>query len=176
MGKGRLILHVVAADGAVLIGNARVTITNETGMTLFELRTNNTGHTTEVSLDAPDIALTEDPYAKTRRYSLYNAQVRAQGYKTAIYRGIMVFDQSTSIQTITMHPLLEGETEDTEVVVINYHALDEPVMPEPEYEPEALDRRVLREVVIPNYITVHLGRPERAAQNVRVPFIDYIKV
>ena len=30
--------------------------------------------------------------------------------------------------------------------------------------------------VIPDYITVHLGRPDDAsAPNVRVPFIDYIK-
>lgn len=31
------------------------------------------------------------------------------------------------------------------------------------------------EVIIPSTITVHLGRPKEAAENVTVPFIDYIK-
>ena len=30
-------------------------------------------------------------------------------------------------------------------------------------------------VRIPEYITVHLGAPDEAAPNVRVPFIDYVK-
>ena len=29
--------------------------------------------------------------------------------------------------------------------------------------------------IIPEFITVHLGPPDSAAQNVTVPFIDYIK-
>ena len=29
--------------------------------------------------------------------------------------------------------------------------------------------------VIPDYITVHLGRPDSNAKNVRVPFTEYIK-
>lgn len=31
------------------------------------------------------------------------------------------------------------------------------------------------EVIIPEYITVHLGDPDQPAQNIRVPFIEYIK-
>ena len=31
------------------------------------------------------------------------------------------------------------------------------------------------EVVIPSTITVHLGRPKEDAENVTIPFIDYIK-
>ncbi|MGN1444161.1 MAG: SpoIID/LytB domain-containing protein, partial [Acutalibacteraceae bacterium] len=30
-------------------------------------------------------------------------------------------------------------------------------------------------VIVPEYITVHLGRPDEPAQNVTVPFTDYIK-
>lgn len=37
------------------------------------------------------------------------------------------------------------------------------------------DSRVLRQVVIPNPITVHLGVPGSYAQNVRVSFPDYVK-
>ncbi len=37
------------------------------------------------------------------------------------------------------------------------------------------DARILRQVVIPDPITVHLGFPDSAAANVRVPFLDYVK-
>jgi hypothetical protein len=84
----------------------------------------------------------------------------------------MIFDQSTSIQVVTLHPLIENEAQDVEVLDIASHALDEPVIPEPDSDPTS---RILREVVIPHEITVHLGRPENSAINVRVPFIDYIK-
>ncbi|MCL2168766.1 MAG: carboxypeptidase-like regulatory domain-containing protein [Defluviitaleaceae bacterium] len=175
MGKGKLVLQVVAAEGAVIIPNATVTISDNAGMQMLRLTTDNTGHIPEISLDAPPIALTEDPYATSPRYSKYTAKVEAPGFKTAIYHGIMIFDQSTSIQVINMHPLEEGQSHGTEEFDIGYHALDDPVYPEPEYEPEAIDPRVLKEVVIPNTILVHLGRPERPSQIVRVPFIDYIK-
>ncbi len=35
--------------------------------------------------------------------------------------------------------------------------------------------RVLRQVVIPNPITVHLGAPDEPAPNVQAPFLDYVK-
>jgi len=175
MGKGTLVLQIVAADGAILIEDAQVTLTSEFGRNMFDSRTNRAGHVTEVTLDAPSVALTQDPYATTRRYSSYTATIAAAGYKTAIVRGIMIFDQTSSIQIINLHPLEEGQTEGVEISDIAYHALDDPTIPEPQYEPEALDPRPLMDVVIPNTISVHLGRLERPAQIVRVPFIEYIK-
>ena len=38
-----------------------------------------------------------------------------------------------------------------------------------------LDSRILRQVVIPNPITVHLGTPNASASNVQVSFPDYVK-
>ena len=37
------------------------------------------------------------------------------------------------------------------------------------------DPQVLRQVVIPNPITVHLGSPDAAATNVQVSFPNYVK-
>ncbi|MDR2168212.1 MAG: peptidoglycan-binding protein [Clostridiales bacterium] len=175
MGKGNLKLQVVAAEGAELIAGATIILTDENDNIMFKLQTDETGHAPEVSLPAPDIALTEDPFATSPRFAEYTARVQASGFKTATYRGIMVFDQSTSIQVITLHPLTEGAGEESETVDIGFHALDDPVMPEPQYEFEQLPPRVPREVVIPNHISVHLGRPETPSTIVRVPFIDYVK-
>lgn len=173
MGRGNLLLQVVAAAGAVLIENAAITLSDENDNVLHELTTDNTGHAPEISLAAPDKSLTEDPYTTQRRYATYNAKVRAEGYRTITYRGIMIFDQSTSIQVIEMHPMVQRGVVGDEIVEIGEHALDYPVMPEPQ-EPQ-ITPRILPEVVIPNFITVHLGRPENPAANVRVPFLDYIK-
>ncbi|MCL2376538.1 MAG: peptidoglycan-binding protein [Defluviitaleaceae bacterium] len=174
MGKGKLILQVVAAEGAILIDGANITLTNESGAMLHELVTDITGHAPEVSLEAPDIALTEDPFTTARRYSVYTARVRAVGYRPVVYNGIMVFDQSTSIQVIEMHPALSRSgTLGEEIVDIGGHALDDPIVPEEQRPIPPV--RVLDRVVIPNFVTVHLGRWENQAPNVRVPFIDYIK-
>ena len=174
MGRGNLILQVVAAEGAVLIDGANITLKDESGVVLHELITDNTGHAPEIALEAPDISLTEDPFATSRRYNVYSVRVSAAGYRTVTYNGIMVFDQSTSIQTIEMRPLLQrGGVQDEEIVDIGGHALDEPEMPE--QQAPQLPVRILDRVVIPNFITVHLGRAENQAPNVRIPFIDYIK-
>jgi len=175
MGMGRLILQVVAADGAVLIQDASVILSDENNVVLYEFTTDETGHVPEVELAAPPIELTEDPYATERRYAVYDAQVSAEGYRPVIYKGIMIFDQSTSIQVVNMHPLTENEVRDVEIVEIGYHALDDPVEPEQQPADAFISPRILREVVIPNNIVVHLGRPENPAANVRVPFIDYVK-
>jgi len=164
---------VVSAEGAILISNADVTITDDYGRMLHKMSSDNTGHAVEISLDAPDVALTEDPHATAKRYSTYTATVKAPGYNTAVYNGIMIFDQSTSIQVVDLHPALSGQPTATEVMDVGGHALDDPQTPEPQEEP--IITRVLPDVVIPEYITVHLGRPTASAPNVRVPFIDYIK-
>lgn len=175
MGKGNLKLQVVAAEGAILIEGASITLMDENDVVLHELTTDNTGHAPEITLDAPDISLTEDPFATARRYSVYNARVQAVGYRSVLYRGIMIFDQSTSIQIIELRPALDRDsrTQDDEIVDIGEHALDDPIVPEAQKPLPPV--RVLDRVVIPNFVTVHLGRMENQAPNVRVPFIDYVK-
>jgi len=175
LGEGKLLLQVVAADGGVLIGGAVISLTNEAGERVYELTTDATGHAPEISLAAPCSTLCETPHPEERRYYLYNARVSAAGYRTMTYRGIMIFDQSTAIQVIELHPAILNEKDfDTEEFLdIAGHALCHPEMPLPQDDPP--DIRVLPHVFIPNFVTVHLGRPTVAAQTVRVPFIEYVK-
>jgi len=170
-------MQVVAALGAILIENATITLTDENDNVLFELVTDETGHASEVQLEAPDASLMDDPYTTERRYSVYNVRVDAVGFRPVFYTGIMIFGQSDAVLVITMHPLVEGEKPELEVVDIEGHALDD-IIP-PELEPEDNFRirpRILPEVIIPNEIIVHLGEWNNwNAPNVSVPFIDYIK-
>lgn len=175
MGKGILRLQVVSAEGAILIGGAQVTISDHYGLVLHRLNTDKTGHIIEVELAAPSIQLTEDPHATHQRFACYNVVATAPGFNTAIYNGVMIFDKSKSIQVIELHPILEGRPPETEVLEVAGHALCHPLEPKEAGTDPPPSPRVLRDVVIPQYVTVHLDRPTVPAANVRVPFIDYIK-
>ncbi|MCL2353556.1 MAG: peptidoglycan-binding protein, partial [Defluviitaleaceae bacterium] len=179
--QGRLLLQVVAAGGDILIDNATITLTDQRDNVVYQLHTDRTGHAPEVILETPCVTTTYDPYAKEKRYARYNARVEAKGYNPVLYKGIMVIGDNTAIQVIEMHPLVENESPILEIMDVSGHALDGPVYPEdvnfddPENPFLRPDVWKPRDVAIPNYITVHLGRPEVWAPNVRVPFIDYIK-
>ncbi|WP_461246818.1 LysM peptidoglycan-binding domain-containing protein [Treponema sp. R6D11] len=105
-------------------------------------------------------------------------------------------DTLTKILPVHMTPLAQSET-DTNTVVVPTLGLflrdDVSQLPEgegltaPEASPEKMHEQevqdqtdfapqVLSQVLVPDYITVHLGAPTNtAARNVRVPFRDYIK-
>jgi len=173
IGKGILRLQVVSAAGAILVNNAEITITDPNGRVIHRLTTDESGHAMEIELETPCGSLTEDPNAVDLRYCTYSATVKAQGYNTVVLNGIMIFDKSTSIQVVELHPSLAGQPPEVEIIDISGHALDHPQPPEPEGDPPLL--RLLPDVVIPQFITVHLGRRTATAANVRVPFIEYIK-
>ncbi len=71
-------------------------------------------------------------------------------------------------------PLSEGQrSTGTTEIVVGKPAVS---MREARYQETPVDEpRVLRQVIIPNPITVHLGRPTAYASNVQVSFPDYVK-
>ena len=192
MGKGYLAIQTVTAGGAVNVANASITIADKNNQVLYELRTNNIGFAPVVELEAPDKWHLEDPYAPGPRYSLYNVLVRAPGYTTVSYEGVMIFDTTTTVLKVVMDPVVLGQENAVQRIYVGGHNLDwtaepdeDPVSPVQEADPvspvqlqdpiQVITPRLLREVAIPNFITVHLGRHTATAPNVRVPFIDYIK-
>lgn len=187
MPTGDIVFILRAATDALPINNAAITVTDESGAVVFyELLTAaNGGVSRTARLESPprDISLESDSIPIP--YSRYNVLVRAVGwYKTEIL-GVQLFEGSRTQLPITLIPLPEGITTpeelDTLIIRIPEHTLrNSPPRAESESLPTARESAIPtvaigEGVFIPETITVHLGAPDENAQNVTVPFTDYIK-
>ena len=171
MGTGFLEVVTTTAIGALPIPHARITV-SQNGNTLAEFDTDGSGIGRAVPLEAPALALTLDPEYEGAPYALYDVVAAAPGFVTVTIRGVEILDTETSILPINMVPFLtEGNTQEFDVGVHNLTSTEDRAME----RPGPFTPRVLSEVIIPEFITVHLGRPDRVARNVRVPFPYYIK-
>ncbi|MDR2903626.1 MAG: peptidoglycan-binding protein [Clostridiales bacterium] len=191
MGTGFLQISVTAGtDQTIPIPRAAVTIT-QAANTLYRLTADGSGLTETVAISAPDKALTLDPAYTGEPYARVNVTAVAAGYATKVLYDVKVLDTITSLLKISMRPVPADDiTDDTlpltnranqngniDEVDLGAHQLVEAAPREnQEYaELPPSQQRVLQDVIIPEYITVHLGAPQTYATNVTVPFVDYIK-
>lgn len=174
MGRGFLSLEVFTANKALPIANADVTIKDNSGNTLYSLKTNENGVTEAVELSAVDYETTLDSSYTGIPYTTYVVEVKAPNYITLTIRGVQIFDTINSVLPVEMMPSLniKGMKSSTVISIPENNLLnnDKRIQEAPLISPY-----VLSEVVIPNDIIVHLGTPTSNAQNVEVPFIDYVK-
>jgi len=171
MGTGFLKVVTTTAEDALPVPGAKITVFNGDNI-LYEMTTDESGISKAVPLEAPAVELTTDPGFDGIPYSVCDVKAEAKGFMTAIVHGVEILDTETSIVPINMVPALEDGQ------VVEYNTPPHNLVSD---EPRQMDRpgdttRVLSEVIIPEYITVHLGRPDNPnARNVRVPFTYYIK-
>lgn len=174
MAIGYLIIQVRTADGAVPLSGAEIRILDEEGNTIRELTTDESGGTEAVSLETVDKSFSLSPDYTGTPYTAYDVLVRASGFDSLYISEIPIYEGETAIQPAPLVPMLEMQRSPmvTEITVGG-----PAVAMEEERIQERPDRelRVLRQVVIPNPITVHLGTPSSSAANVQVPFTDYVK-
>ncbi len=174
MAIGYLIIQVRTADGAVPLSGAEIRILDEEGNTIRELTTDESGGTEAVSLETVDKSFSLSPDYTGTPYTAYDVLVRASGLDSLYISEIPIYEGETAIQPAPLVPMLEMQRSPmvTEITVGG-----PAVAMEEERIQERPDRelRVLRQVVIPNPITVHLGTPSSSAANVQVPFTDYVK-
>ena len=174
MAIGYLIIQVRTADGAVPLSGAEIRILDEEGNTIRELTTDESGETEAVSLETVDKSFSLSPDYTGTPYTAYDVLVRASGFDSLYISEIPIYEGETAIQPAPLVPMLEMQRSPmvTEITVGG-----PAVAMEEERIQERPDRelRVLRQVVIPNPITVHLGTPSSSAANVQVPFTDYVK-
>ncbi|MGN0625431.1 MAG: peptidoglycan-binding protein [Oscillospiraceae bacterium] len=139
---------------------------------IARLTTDESGRTEPVTLYAPDPALSQHPQEQTTPYSVYDAVVSRCGYQPQFVLGIQIFAGVESIQQVEMVPTQACQPE-VGVSRIPVHSLMGPPQPSLAEYP---DGRITSDVVIPQYVTVHLGRPDdAAAPQVTVSFRNYIK-
>lgn len=174
MAVGNLLVQVRSANDIIPVPDARVRIRDEAGNVLYDLVTDESGDTQEVTLDTVDKSLSLDPNYTGTPYTSYTVDVAAAGFNSLTIYGVQIFDGQNAIQPVTLIPMQERQRNANHYeIVLGKHAVE---MNEPRNQVGTnQDPRVLRFVVIPNPITVHLGTPTSSASNVQVSFPDYVK-
>ena len=194
MGIGFLTVQTTAGDEALPV-QSHVKITRTDGTVLYETDTDSTGNTKTFELSAPDVSLTLDENYNAPAYSVSNVIVSAEGYETVHIYDVSIVDTQTTILPVNMIPLEAPDYGPKEVDIYldpltlldpNAHLKQIYIPPVALLDPTPRNQRtgidpparpgVLREVFIPDFITVHLGVPTNTtARSVRVRFVDYIK-
>jgi hypothetical protein len=175
MGTGYLEVVATTALGGMPVVGARVTVLSGDEI-LYELITDESGLTETVALEAPPVEQTLDVNFEGVPYSVCDVKIEAEGFVTVLIRDVEILDTETSLLPVHMTPAFGNEefyefiTPPHNLVSGEERAMETP----PQAEPSR--GRVLGEVIVPEFITVHLGRPDNPnARNVRVPFTYYIK-
>lgn len=174
MAIGYLVIQARTADGAVPLGGAEIRILDPQGSSVYELTTDESGETQTVSLETVERSLSLDPGYPGTPYTAYDVLVRAAGFNSLYISGVPIYEDETAIQPAELIPMQQMQrspmvmeiTMDKPAAALDVSRIQE--KPDPRL-------RILRQVVIPDPITVHLGSLSSTAANVQVPFTDYIK-
>ncbi|MEA5051578.1 MAG: peptidoglycan-binding protein [Oscillospiraceae bacterium] len=140
--------------------------------------TDASGRTEPVAVDAPDRALSLEADCARDVCALCDVQVEFEAFRTVRVAGVTVFAGETSVAEISLEPLTLGPDaaarDRVQLIDIPAHRVADNVPNDADMPPAGLSR-ILEYVAVPDYVTVHLGRPDAAAQNVTVSFAHYIK-
>lgn len=177
MAIGYLTMQARTAHEALPLQGVQVTVLDDEQNRIYELTTDENGETRRVSLETMDKRYSQDENFTGTPYITYNVFAQAEGFDSVSVSEIPIFDGESAILPLVLVPI-SGQRQggmQTEIMV------GAPaVAMEGEREPEGdlqsgESPQVLRQVAIPNPITVHLGTPNSAASNVQVSFPDYVK-
>ena len=174
MAIGYLQIQARTAHDAVPLSGVRIQVQEEDGSILYELTTDENGKTQEVPLETLDKSFSRNPYYSGLPYKSYQILAQAAGFNTLFVTEIPVFDGETALLPLTFVPMQQVQrTPEVTEIIVGKPAV---AMQEKRSQPgTAASPYVLRQVVIPDPITVHLGAPAASASNVRVSFPDYVK-
>ncbi|MCM1253308.1 MAG: LysM peptidoglycan-binding domain-containing protein [Clostridium sp.] len=174
MAIGYLIIQARTAHDAVPLANVQIKILDDEGRNVYELTTDESGETPMVSLETVEKGLSLDSYYAGEPYVSYGVLARSAGFDSVHVSGIPIYEGETAVLPVTLVPMqsMQRAPETTEIVIGRPAA----AMRQGRYQEEPVaEPRILRQVVIPEPITVHLGAPSSYAANVQVSFPDYVK-
>ena len=180
MAEGNILVRLFRIKDLLPMTKGSIRITNsKTGNIVYEKENafDISGRSEIISVVTIDRELSQEPYEESENpYLLYNIEVKSEGYKDVIVEGVSVFDGITSIQDIEMEEasIESGEKNlQEEIIIQDQQGIEKSTENIEMGLPMA--PFVLRNVYVPEFITVHLGSPTAYAENVTVRFIDYIK-
>ena len=168
------------------VPGARVTIrTSGSEQILEEVTTDESGNSPLIELEAPDVSYSLEPQEEVRPYSTYDVTIESPEMETMRVAGVKILAGQEAIQEIIKLPRAEGFVSlpgSRSLTEIPPNTLwgdfpgkisEEEVKPLPGFEEEGFV--VLPNVVVPEFVIVHDGRPNEAALDYRVPYATYIK-
>lgn len=176
MAIGYLTMQARTAHDALPLSGVQVSVLDDEQNRVYTLVTDENGETRRVSLETVDKRYSQNENFTGTPYVTYNVLAQATGFDPLYISDIPIFDGETAILPLALVPMQEGQRngERTEISV----GAPAVSMEGERNQQGALTLEspyVLRQVVIPNPITVHLGTPDAAASNVQVSFPEYVK-
>lgn len=182
MPTGSIWIAAALAEEAAPLAGVRVTVLDESGVPVNRLETDENGVALQTGLAAPDRSYSLDEANTTvRPYAVYDLVAEKDGWQTVRVEGVQVFDGQQTVARLAFLPADDAVTTGRIAQESNVRIPPHPLFsgrggsgPAPAGNCPGLQGRVLKEVVIPKTITVHLGRPSENARNVTVSFQEYI--
>lgn len=170
MSSGFLRVHSFTSRLAAPLGYVDITVSGNSFSHSFT--TDAAGNAPDIEIMTPDRELSLVEHGNIRPYAVCSLTASKHGWEGLSLEGIQIFDGQITLAQLEMTP---GENDATENVVIPEHLLltgnggsgPSPVL-------DGTTPAILNAVVIPEKITVHLGRPAASARNVTVSFREYI--
>lgn len=174
MAIGYLLIQARTAHDAVPLGGVQVKILGEQGDILYDLATDENGETRKVPLETLDKSFSQNQYYAGVPYRSYDVQAQKEGFDRIYVAQIPIYEGETAVLPLMLVPMEQRQTRPGQArIFVGKPAV---AMREPRsQEGGEADPRIMRQVVIPNPITVHLGAPGSYASNVQVSFPDYVK-
>lgn len=177
MAIGYLTAQARTAQDAVPIADVYIQILDDERNIIYEMTTDGNGETQTVPLETLDKSFSQNQYYTGIPYISYSVFAQKAGFNSISVSDIPILDGETAILPIALVPMQERQSVPTQTEI--YVGKPAVAMQEARSQEGTVitpyAERVLRQVVIPNPIAVHMGAPSASASNVQVPFTDYIK-
>ena len=174
MAIGYLNIQARTAHEALPLSGVFIRIMNAQGGSVYELITDENGETQTVSLETVDKSFSQNPYFSGTPYVSYNVLALAEGFNSLYVSQIPIFEGELATLPLALIPLQERQTSPMQAeITVGGPAVSSGAIRH--QEGTVAQPYVLRQVAIPNPITVHLGPPASSAANVQVSFPDYVK-
>lgn len=177
MAIGYLTMQARTAHEALPLQGVRVSVLDDEQNRIYELVTDENGETRRVALETMDKRYSQDENFTGTPFVTYNVYAQAEGFEPVYVSAIPIFDGESAHLPLVLVPMQgrNREQEQTEIMVGAPAVSMEGERQQEGPEDSGETGQVLRQVAIPNPITVHLGTPNAAASNVQVSFPDYVK-
>ncbi len=174
MAIGYLLIQARTAHDALPLSGVQVRISDMNSNVLYVLTTDENGETPAISLETADKSFSQTPYYNGLPFTSYSVLAQSFGFDSLFVTDIPIFDGETAVLPVTLTPMQKTQRQPvTREITVGKPAVA--MQDISEQEGTYTEPRILRQIVIPNPITVHLGAPSSNAQNVQVSFPEYVK-